>query len=264
LNLVGLLEKTGCKNRMNPEIKKAAELLKQSKHAIVLTGAGISVESGIPPFRGEGGLWNQYDPIVLDLKYFLKHPDISWPAIKKLFYDPYGQAKPNEAHYALARLEQSGFIKTIITQNIDNLHQEAGSQNVYEFHGSLQTLLCLECRTEYSHIEVNFNETIPRCPKDNGLLKPNVVLFGEGILKNIAIQSFTEAMKADVVLVIGTSGEVMPACAIPYEAQKKGATIIEINPNQSDYTHSITDVFLNGKATEMMTALERFIMESKL
>jgi NAD-dependent deacetylase len=245
---------------MNPEINQAAELLRQSKRAIVMTGAGISVESGIPPFRGEGGLWSQYDPIVLDLKYFLKHPEISWPAIKKLFYDPYGQAKPNEAHYALARLEQFGIIKTVITQNIDNLHQQAGSQNVYEFHGTLQSLLCLKCRTEYPHQQVNFNQTIPRCPTDNGLLKPNVVLFGEGIPEQIAIQSFSQAMKADVVLVIGTSGEVMPACAIPYEAKKKGATIIEINPNESDYTQSITDIFLNGKATQMMSMLEHLIL----
>lgn len=246
---------------MNQEIEKAANLLKQSKHAIVLTGAGISVESGIPPFRGVDGIWAQYDPIVLDLNYFLKNPEISWPVLKKLFYDPYGKAKPNQAHYALARLEKKGVIKTVITQNIDNLHQEAGSQNVYEFHGTLQSLKCLECDTEYTLQEVNLNPTVPRCQKDKGLLKPNFVFFSEGIPPVVATQSFTEAMRTDVVLVIGTTGEVMPACAIPYEAQKNGAKIIEINPNKSNYTDMVTNVFLNGKATEMMGTLERHLVE---
>ncbi len=180
---------------------------------------------------------------------------------KKIFYEPYGQAKPNEAHYAIARLEKQNIIKTVITQNIDSLHQKAGSQNVYEFHGTLQTLLCLNCGTEYLLQEVNLNETIPRCKQDNGLLKPNVVLFGEAIPHLITVQSFSEAMKADVVLVIGTSGEVMPACAIPYQAKENGAKLIEINPNKSNYTDdNITDVFLNGKATEMMKALARYLV----
>ncbi|RKZ80604.1 MAG: RNA polymerase subunit sigma [Candidatus Parabeggiatoa sp. nov. 1] len=246
---------------MNQEIENAANLLKQSKHTIVLTGAGISVESGIPPFRGADGIWTQYDPITLDLDYFLQNPEISWPVLKKLFYDPYGQAKPNEAHYALARLEKQGIIKTIITQNIDNLHQQAGSQNVYEFHGALQSLKCLKCDTQYKREEVDFKPTVPRCQKDNGLLKPNFVFFSEGIPPLVATQSFAEALKANVVLVIGTTGEVMPACAIPYEAQTHGAKVIEINPNKSNYTDVITDVFLNGKATEMMTALERCLVD---
>ena len=241
---------------MNKKIEQAVKLLKHSKYTIVLTGAGVSVESGIPPFRDKGGLWTQYDPIVLELDYFLKNPEISWPVIKKLFYDFYGQIKPNEAHYGLARLEKKGIIKTVITQNIDNLHQKAGSQNVYEFHGTLQSLSCLECGTEYLIQKVNLNETVPRCQKDNGLLKPNFVFFKEGIPQHVAVQSFAETQKADVVLVIGTTGEVMPACAIPYKAQMHGATIIEINPNLSNYTNSITEVFLKGKATEMMKALE--------
>ncbi len=241
---------------MSTELTKAAKLLRHSKHTIVFTGAGISVESGIPPFRGEGGLWDQYDPIVLDLNYFLKNPKTSWQALGELFYGPYGDAKPNEAHYALARLEKKGIIKTVITQNIDNLHQEAGSQNVYEFHGTLQTLVCVDCGAKYLATEINFDKIPPRCLKDKGILKPDVILFGEAIPEEVASQSVTEAMKADLILIIGTTGEVMPACMIPYQAQKNGATIIEINPNKSNYTDSITDVFLQGKATEMMKALE--------
>jgi NAD-dependent deacetylase len=251
---------------MNTELKKAATLIHHSKHTIVFTGAGISVESGIPPFRGEGGLWEKYDPIVLDLCYFLQNPDSSWQALGELFYGPYGDAKPNEAHYALARLEKQGIIKTVITQNIDNLHQEAGSQNVYEFHGTLQTLVCLDCGAKYLAAEINFDNLPPRCSKDNGILKPDVILFGEAIPEKAASQSVKEALQADVILVIGTTGEVMPACMIPYQAQENGATIIEINPNKSNYTASITDVFLQGKATEVMKALEielRFMYGAK-
>lgn len=138
------------------------------------------------------------------------------------------------------------------------MHQKAGSQNVYEFHGTLQSLLCLECHHEYGLHEINLNETVPRCQKEQGLLRPNFVFFSESIPKLIASQSFAEAQKADIVLVIGTTGEVMPACAIPFQAQKKGAKIIEINPNRSNYTDSV-DVFLPGKATEMMGALEQIL-----
>ena len=245
---------------MSTELTKAAKLLRHSKHTIVFTGAGISVESGIPAFRGEGGLWDQYDPIVLDLNYFLKNPKTSWQALGELFYGPYGDAKPNEAHYALARLEKQGLIKAIVTQNIDNLHQEAGSQNVYEFHGTLQTLVCVDCGAKYLAKDINFDKIPPRCSKDKGILKPDVILFGEAIPKEVASQSVTEAMKADVILIIGTTGEVMPACMIPYQAKKNGATIIEINPNKSNYTDSITDVFLQGKATEVMKALEIYLL----
>ncbi len=242
--------------KSNTKLNQAANLLRDSKHTIVFTGAGISVESGIPPFRGEGGLWEKYDPIVLDLNYFLQNPKASWQALGELFYGPYGDAKPNEAHYALARLEKQGIIKTVITQNIDNLHQEAGSQNVYEFHGTLQTLVCLDCGEKYFAKQINFDNLPPRCLKDNGILKPDVILFGEAIPEEAASQSAKEALQADVILVIGTTGEVMPACMIPYKAQENGAKVIEINPNKSNYTDSITDVFLQGKATEMMQALE--------
>ncbi|NOR87762.1 MAG: RNA polymerase subunit sigma, partial [Bacteroidales bacterium] len=111
-------------------IEKAAQLILSSKRITVFTGAGISVESGIPPFRGEDGLWSQYDPIILDLQYYQDHTDISWPIIRKLFFDFFGAAKPNKAHLILSKWEQLGLIEEIITQNIDNLHQEAGSINV--------------------------------------------------------------------------------------------------------------------------------------
>jgi NAD-dependent deacetylase len=242
---------------MQQQMKQAAMLLKNAKHVIVFTGAGISVESGIPAFRGEEGLWNQYDPIVLDLSYFLQNTEHAWLVIKELFYDFFGQARPNAAHYAVAELEHAGIVKTVITQNIDNLHQAAGSHAVYEYHGTLKSLVCLKCGRVYAATEVDLNQPIPRCPQDDGVLKPNFIFFGEGIPEPTGALSFQAARVCDAIIVIGTTGEVMPACMIPYQAKESGATIIEINIAPSKYTRLITDVFLQGTATEMMSALAR-------
>ena len=131
---------------MENKLELAAKTIKQSKHAVVFTGAGISVESGIPPFRGENGLWNKYDPIVLDLDYFHRNTEHAWTVIRELFYDFFGRAKANAAHKVIARWEEIGLIKSVITQNIDNLHQLAGSKCVYEFHGTASTMVCLKCK----------------------------------------------------------------------------------------------------------------------
>jgi NAD-dependent deacetylase len=240
---------------MQQQIKQAAMLLKNAKHAIVFTGAGISVESGIPPFRGAEGLWSRYDPIVLDLSYFLQNTEHAWLVIKELFYDFFGQARPNAAHYAVAELERAGIVKTVITQNIDNLHQAAGSQSVYEYHGTLKSLVCLKCGTTYSAEQVDLNQSIPRCARDAGILKPNFIFFGEGIPESVGSRSFQAARMCDTMIVIGTTGEVMPACLIPYQAKENGAMLIEINTEPSKYTASITDIFLRGTATEMMSTL---------
>ena len=127
---------------MQEKIERAAKIIKNSKHLTVFTGAGISVESGIPPFRGSEGLWSKYDPEVLELDYFHRNPDVSWKIIKEIFYDFFGKAKPNDSHFGISKLEDLGIVKTIITQNIDNLHQEAGSKNVIEFHGNSKVLIC--------------------------------------------------------------------------------------------------------------------------
>jgi len=126
-------------------IEKAAKIIKSAKHVTAFTGAGISVESGIPPFRGDGGIWGKYDPKILDLPYFLANPLDSWIVIKEIFYEFFGKAKPNNAHKMLAEMESLGWLKAIITQNIDNLHQEAGSKNVIEFHGNSKILVCTNC-----------------------------------------------------------------------------------------------------------------------
>lgn len=247
---------------MQADILKAAAVLKQAKHVVVMTGAGISVESGIPSFRGEEGIWKHYDPIVLDLDYFFKNPQASWAAIKTLFYDFFGQARANPAHFALAELEQAGIVKSIITQNIDNLHTEAGSKQVYEYHGNTRTLSCTHCHQVYLREEVDLSAPIPRCPKDQGMLKPNFVFFGEGIPEHEANHSYQEACRCDVMLIIGTTGEVRPACNLPRIAKQNRATIIEINIAQSLYTiERVSDIFLQGKATTMMQALKHAVLE---
>lgn len=240
---------------LNETIFKAAEIIHGSKHLVAFTGAGISVESGIPPFRGEEGLWSKYNPEVLDLQYFYRNPGKSWVVIKEIFYDFFGEAKPNPGHFALARLEALGKLDCVITQNIDNLHQMGGSKVVHEFHGNSHKLVCTSCSRHYALEEVNL-ETLPaECTDCQGLLKPDFIFFGETIPPDAFQASMAAAQKADVFLIIGSTGEVMPANQIPVMAKNSGAKIIEINPNPSNYTQHITDVFLKGKAGEIMNRL---------
>lgn len=244
---------------MNSEFEanifRTAQLLENASRAAAFTGAGISVESGIPPFRGENGLWNRYDPSFLEIGFFREKPAESWALIKEIFYDYFGAAKPNFAHTALAQMEEAGLLQTIITQNIDNLHQQAGSRNVLEFHGHSRTLLCVDCSCVYSASDVSLNTLPPRCEKCGGILKPEFIFFGEGIPEPAHTLSFKAASEADVFILVGSTGEIMPASMIPYKAKENGAVIIEINPAASNYTHTLTDIFLQGKAVEVFRQL---------
>lgn len=244
---------------MQQEIKKAAEIIKTSKFCIAFCGAGISIESGIPTFRGEGGIWDQYDSSCLEISNYYKKPVESWKLIKEIFYDSFGKAEPNPAHFALAELEKMKILKAVITQNIDNLHHEAGSQTVYEFHGNSRTFVCTACNMEFEKTEINLNAKLPLCPDCNSLLKPNFIFFGEGIPEPAGSASFELAEKCDLVIVIGTTGEVMPACNIPYIAKRNGAAIIEINPGMSAYTGKITDYYLKGKAGEILPQIVNYL-----
>jgi NAD-dependent deacetylase len=246
------------------KILQAAEILRKSKFTTAYTGAGISVESGIPPFRGEGGLWSKYDPKVLDIDYFLSQPAGSWKVIKEIFYDFFGKATPNRSHFVLAEMQSREMVARIITQNIDNLHQEAGSNNVYEFHGNCRNILCLNCFTAYKASEISFDHLPPTCRQCGGLLKPGFVFFGESIPQSPLTAAYEAAMKSDVFLIIGTTGEVMPANQIPVIAKNNGATIIEVNPNASNYTRTITDIFLQGRATEVMDRLSKELFSPSL
>ena len=240
---------------MAGEYERAAEVLGSSKRTVAFTGAGISVESGIPPFRGPDGLWSRVDPTFLEIGYFLERPGESWKLIREIFYEFFGRARPNAAHLGLARLERAGLLQVVVTQNIDNLHQEAGSTDVVEFHGTAQTLVCIECGRRLPAKRVDLSRLPPRCDACSGVLKPDFVFFGEPIPPEAMRRSLGEAERADVFLVIGTTGQVMPASLIPRLAKDRGATIVEINPEESAYTKSITDVYLAEKATVAMERL---------
>jgi NAD-dependent deacetylase len=246
------------------DIQKAARLLRRSRFTTAFTGAGISVESGIPPFRGAEGLWSKYDPKYLEIGYFLESPAESWQVIKEIFYDFFGTAEPNKAHKVLARMEQEGLIARVITQNIDNLHQQAGSSHVFEFHGNSKHLLCLACFKVYGPGEISLDHLPPTCRQCGGLLKPDFVFFGEPIPQKPLAAAYEAAGISDVFLIIGTTGEVMPANQIPLMAKSNGARVIEVNPEESNYTSGVTDVFLKGKAGEVMEQLERALFPSSL
>lgn len=241
-------------------ISQAAQKIKNGRRMIAFTGAGISVESGIPPFRGPDGLWSRYNPQVLDLTYFQHHPVDSWQVIKEIFYDFFGSARPNLGHEALAQLESAKILHGIITQNIDNLHQEAGSQDVIEFHGTSRRLTCLSCQKTLPFQPELFSNMPPSCPDCGGLLKPDFIFFGEGIPPQAYQRSLEETHLADVWLVIGTTGEIMPASMMPIEAHRNGTLIIEVNLHPSNYTNTITNIFLQGKASEVLKALSDEIL----
>lgn len=246
---------------MDKKYEKAINLINEVQRITVFSGAGISVESGIPPFRGDNGVWNKYDPKMFELDYFYNNPEESWEIIKKVFYDLYGKAKPNKAHEVLADWEERGIVNAIITQNIDGLHQKAGSKKVHEFHGTTRMLSCLNCGKSYD-LEKNtdlLEEIPPKCENCDGILKPDFVFFGEGIPKEAYNLSLKESKNADLFLVIGTTGEVMPASFIPQKASAAGAKIIEINVNESNYTNTITDIFLKDKATKAMGKLNKIL-----
>ena len=247
-------------NSLNKNIIKAVDLLQKSKRTTAFTGAGISVESGIPPFRGENGLWNKFNPEFLDINYFHKNPEKSWKLIKQIFYDFFGKAKPNDAHKALCKLEQMGLLQSIITQNIDGLHYQGGSKEVYEFHGNSRNLVCVKCSEIHKAKSTDLDMLPPKCNLCGSLLKPDFIFFGEQIPEPAQSNSFAEINNADIFLLIGTTGEIMPASMIPFEAAKKGKTIIEINIEPSNYTNSITNIFLQGKATEIMNKIMRELL----
>ncbi len=228
-------------------------MIRNAKYAVAFTGAGISVKSGIPTFRGEGGIWNEVDPNYFNLEFFHKKPALTWQVIKQVFYDRLTNVKPNQAHFVLSVMEQRGTIRNIITQNIDHLHQDAGNKNVIELHGTYKRLLCTKCGTEYNYRFADLNFLPPTCIVCRGVLKPHFVFFNEPLPKEAINKAFDDAKKADLLLVIGTRAEVYPANTIPQIAKDNGAKIIEINVSKTVLTDYITDVFLKGDASEIMS-----------
>lgn len=244
----------------NHALSNAAEVLRSARCVMAFTGAGISVESGIPPFRGPGGVWSKYDPDKFEKQYFKRHPDEVWPLLKEIFYDMLGKAKPNAAHFALAELERSGKLAGIVTQNIDSLHQAAGSEVVHEYHGSTRKMQCMQCRISFRSEHISLDKLPPPCPVCGGLLKPDFVFFGEGIPSDVHREATELAKQSDVCLVVGTGGTVMPAGRIPYIVKNRGGMVIEINLYDSDYSYTTSDYYLQGKAGTRLPELVREVL----
>jgi len=234
------------------------ELIRKSKYVVAFTGAGISVESGIPDFRSPGGLWSRYDPeIYATWHNFIKDPTKYWTMSRELSNIIF-TADPNPAHEALAKLEHMGKLKTIITQNIDGLHHRAGSSNVIELHGTYRTVSCLDCDKVFSRkdilVELNAGKIPPRCSDCDGVLRSNAVLFGEQLPQLALDQATEETLKSDLFIVIGSSLSVFPAASFPLLAWRNGNHLIIINkePTNQDI-HA--DVVINGLAGEILKAV---------
>jgi NAD-dependent deacetylase len=240
---------------MDELIKKAAEDLSGAKMVTALTGAGISVESGIPPFRGKGGLWEKYDPMeVAHIDAFLQNPTKAWNLLFKDMKEVLDKATPNDSHKGLAKLEAFGILKTIITQNVDGLHQMAGNTDVIEFHGNMAWQRCMKCDAHFKTSRLEITEIPPRCDC-GGILRPNAVLFGEMIPQEALWRSRQVATDCDVMLVMGTSAVVQPAALMPVVAKESGAKVIEINAERTPLTGEISDYLILGTAGDVMNGI---------
>lgn len=246
-------------------IETIAAHIKDSKYVVTFTGAGISSESGIPTYRGEGGLWTKYDPnIYANIYYFHKDPSYYWDFFREVRYPMLKKVKPNKAHVALAEMGRAGYLKTVITQNIDGLHQEAGSSSVIELHGTTRVIYCQSCSKEYSMDEAFSKvetEIPPICSECKGKLRPAVVFFGEPLDPKILRSAYEEAENCDFILAVGSSLVVFPAVDIPLRAKKRGATLVIINKESTPLDH-LADYVMNDEAGKVLPQIVQCLKES--
>jgi NAD-dependent deacetylase len=238
-------------NRLIEELKKA-------KSIIFFTGAGISAESGIDTFRGKGGVWNKMSAQELaSYDGFMKNPNLVWEWYqyrRKIIR----KTEPNAGHKTIAEFEKYFNEVTVVTQNVDNLHKRAGSSNILELHGNIERNFCIACKTFYE-VEKFVNTTeVPRCDKCGGLIRPDVVWFGEMLPQNIFAEAERKAANSDICFVVGTSAVVYPAVYIPLSAKEGGATVVEINIEPTELT-STTNYSIAGKAGEVLPEIYRLI-----
>jgi len=222
-------------------IKNAARIIVNSSYVTCLTGAGISVESGIRPFRGPGGLWTEKgEPSMDGYQRFLKDPEAYWMRRQEKASE-FGLAilnsEPNPGHIALAELEEMGVLRCLITQNIDNLHLAAGSSNVLEIHGNGRYLRCIECGSKWHVDEFEVDELPPLCPECGGVVKTDTVMFGEPIPREVLNRCFEESEKSDCMIVAGTSATVTPAANLPMKVQRRNGKLVEVNIRESQISN---------------------------
>ena len=248
-------------------IRRAARILLSARYVMALTGAGISVESGIPPFRGPGGLWTKYgEPPMNGYQIFLQDPKKAWEerlnpkGPSKIIWETVGSAEPNPGHLAFAELEHMGVLQCLITQNVDNLHKRAGSRKLVEIHGNYTLIRCIECNSRYPGSEVPLHQLPPHCPQCNGMLKSDTVSFGEPIPPDAIDKCYSDTQLCDCFLVAGTSATVYPAASFPLAVKQKGGTMIEVNLYESEIT-PLCDISLRGASAEIMPKLVTALKE---
>lgn len=243
-------------------IRCASDIIRGSTRSVVLTGAGISTHSGIPDFRSpDSGIWKQFDPFeVASLTSFRYNPEKFFNWMRPLAAGM-RTAQPNPAHMGLTRLQQAGFVKTFITQNIDGLHQRSGATNVLEVHGSLENLTCVSCYHKFSaagFIDAYLDQgAIPHCPDCANVLKPDLVLFGEQLPARTWLQAQEACKQCDLMIVAGSSLEVLPVAGLPMRALENGAHLILINQSRT-YIDVRADVTFNE---DVITIIPRIVAE---
>jgi len=250
---------------LSQSLDQAASLILRSKHVVALAGAGLSVESGIPPFRGPGGLWTKYgEPTNLSYREFVRDPKGWWEARFRNEDQPgdpvyelkvaVDQAAPNPGHHTLVEMERLGLLQCVVTQNVDNLHREAGSQSLLEIHGNRTWLRCVGCGSRQPRDGYHFDSLPPRCTDCGGVIKMDTVMFGEPIPEDVLLACRYQAETCDCMLLVGTSGTVNPAARLPLVAKELGATLIEVNPETTGLT-PWCDINLSGPSGELLPLL---------
>jgi NAD-dependent deacetylase len=242
-------------------MRQAAVLLLEANYVVGMTGAGISVESGIPPFRGPGGLWTKYgEPPMNGYERFLENPQQAWTerlaptGASKEIQETIRRAQPNPGHHALVQMEAAGLLRYLITQNVDNLHRRAGSQQLAEIHGNSTLVRCIQCTSRAPLADVPVDRLPPLCPRCGGMLKIDTVSFGEPIPPDVLDVCFRETQRCDCMLVAGTSATVYPAAWFPMQVRERGGHLIEVNLYESELTPLCT-VSLRGKSGEILPQL---------
>ena len=236
-------------------IKALGSDIQNATSIVAFTGAGISAESGIPTYRGEGGLWTKYDPSkYASIGYFLQNPSYYWNFFKDVRYPILKKVKPNKAHVALFEIEKAGNFKTVITQNIDGLHQEAGSSSVLELHGTTRTIICMDCSKKYTigeAFEKLAKQIPPLCSKCDGILRPDVIFFGEMLDPETLHNAYEAVASCDLLLAVGSSLVVYPAADIPLRAKQAGAKLAIINIDSTPLD-SMADYVINEAAGKVL------------
>ncbi len=225
--------------------------INNAKEIVFFTGAGISAESGIPTFRGKDGIWNKLKPEELaNFNAFLKNPNLVWEwyQYRRQIIE---EKAPNAGHFAIVEFENLFEKVTVVTQNVDNLHNRAGSKKVLELHGNIEKNFCIKCKARYDNLTIEENKTAPKCKVCGGLVRPDVVWFGEMLPQDVFNNSEKAAMRSDICFVIGTSAVVYPAANIPITAKQYGSTLVEINITQTDLS-PYCDYSIIGSSGEVL------------